>query len=280
MPNPNPNTVTRKPAPAGRAPTARELVAAKGTRATPANAAAAKAPATAVAVRKPTPVVEKAPDTRPYLDRYLDEVSPTTMGVGRRVKFSKDDVFVTTDDEQELPPDAEYVVLADQSLSGWLKFNGPGQPPDNRMGLTYEPGFTMVERGELGDGYFRGDDGTWQVDASEWELGLDGKPDDPWKHHMYLVLQDTATSELYTFTTSSPTGRNAVGRLLKHYNRMLRSHPDTYPVIRLRTGGFNHRDERVGWVTVPLFLVCGRAPTDSAAKPDTSVGTFIDDEIK
>lgn len=256
MPRPNPNTT--KATPVGRVPTARELVAAKGARGTQ---------TTAVAVKELTPLVAKAPDTRPHRDRYLDDVSPATL-VGRRIKFSKDGDFITVDDDQVIPEGAEFVALCDQALVGWLKFNGAGEPPISHMGLLYGDDFEMPERESLGD-----------LDISQWEEGLDGKPADPWQHHMYLVLQDAATAELFTFTTASKTGRNAVGTLLRHFNRMQHSHPDEYPVVRLGTGGFNHRDERVGWVTTPVFVVCGRSPRHSVAKPDTSIGTFLNDEI-
>ena len=52
-----------------------------------------------------------------------------------------------------------------------------------------------------------------------------------------------------------------------------------YPVVRLKVGGFNHRDERVGWVEVPVFAVVGRQPKDSAAKPDTSPAGDMSDQI-
>jgi hypothetical protein len=41
---------------------------------------------------------------------------------------------------------------------------------------------------------------------------------------MYLVLQGD-NSELFTFATSSMTGRRAVGGLLRHYDRLRKSHP-------------------------------------------------------
>ena len=55
--------------------------------------------------------------------------------------------------------------------------------------------------------------------------------------------------------------------------------PDELPVIKLGTGGFEHKDSRVGWVATPVFVVVGRAPRDSAAKPDTSIAAFLDDKI-
>ena len=52
-----------------------------------------------------------------------------------------------------------------------------------------------------------------------------------------------------------------------------------YPVVRLKVGGFNHRDERVGWVPTPVLAVVGRAPKDSAAKPDSSPAADMSDQI-
>jgi hypothetical protein len=87
------------------------------------------------------------------------------------------------------------------------------------------------------------------------------------------------TQELFTFATSSVTGRRAVGNLLRHYDRMRKNDPDSYPVVRLKRSGFTHRDERIGWVHVPAFAVVGRAPKSSAAVPDTSAAAQLQDEI-
>jgi hypothetical protein len=237
-----------------RTPSARELVAAKNVQAPLSQAAS-------------TALVPATPDNRSDRSKYLDEVAPATI-VGRRVKFSKDGRFITSDDDQEIPEAAEFIALCPQTLVGYIRFNGPGEPPDSVMGLLYGDDFTMPPRESLAD-----------LDQAKWELGLNGKPNDPWGHHMYLVLQDTATSELYTFDTASNTGRRAVGNLLRHYDRMQRTHPDELPVIRLRAGGFQHKDDRVGFVKTPVFVVCGRTPSDSAARPDTSTATFLDDVV-
>jgi hypothetical protein len=224
-------------------------------------------PATAIApAAKPTLPAETPPDTRTSVQRYLDEVAPASM-VGRRIKFGKEGTFVTADDDETIGDDVDFVALCDQTLIGLIKFNGEGEPPDYRMGLLYD-GFVMPERKLLGD-----------ADPTKWEVGLDGKPQDPWQHHIYLVLQRGDTAELFTFTTASVTGRRAIGSLLRHYDRMQRTHPDMYPVIRLKVGGFNHRDERVGWVATPVFAVVGRQPKDTAAKPDGSPAADMSDQI-
>jgi hypothetical protein len=67
----------------------------------------------------------------------------------------------------------------------------------------------MPQRKMLGD-----------LDEATWPSGLSGQPTDPWQHQMNLVLQDRATGELYTFSTSSMTGRRAIGNLLRHYDRL------------------------------------------------------------
>src|SRR5262249_45742578 len=104
------------------------------------------------------------------------------------------------------------------------------------------------ERCDLGDN-----------DESQWPTGIDGStPLDPWQHQICVVLQKRETGEFYTFVTSSVTGRRACGQLLRHYDRMRRTNPDEWPLIKLKTGGFAHRDERIGWVSTPAFAVVGR----------------------
>jgi len=53
-----------------------------------------------------------------------------------------------------------------------------------------------------------------------------------------------------------------------------------YPVIRLKLSGFNHRDERVGWVPTPAFAVVGKAPRHAVGTvPDTSRAADMDDDV-
>jgi hypothetical protein len=217
---------------------------------------------TVVATATPTAVA--MPDGRTPHEIYLDQIAPSGV-VGRLIKFSKEGTFITNDDEAEIPDTADFVVLANETLVGWIRFNDDA-PPDRVTGLLYD-GFTPSPREALGD-----------LDQSKWPIGLSGAPEDRWKHQMYLVLQG-ANGELFTFATSSKTGCRAVGNLLKHYDRMAKKYPDELPVVRLKVGGFPHKDERVGFVKTPVFVVVGRAPRDSAAKPDTSLAADLNDDI-
>jgi hypothetical protein len=236
----------------------RAAVAQKRANATPpANNTTAVVPAKSTAVAMP--------DNRTVQQQYLDEIAPAAI-VGRLIKFGKDGTFITADDDKAVDENAVFTVLADQTLIGWQRFHD-GAPPDQHMGLLYSD-FVMPPRESLGD-----------MDESEWPAGLSGAPEDPWKHCIYVVLQSGQTAELFTFATRTKTGRRAVGSLLKHYDRMRRTHPDELPVAKLRPGGFQHRDDRIGFVPTPMFAVVGRAPRDSAAKPDTSIAAQLNDAI-
>ena len=92
-------------------------------------------------------------------------------------------------------------------------------------------------------------------------------------------MQRGDTGEVVTFVTSTQTGRTAVGTLLKHTQRLHRTHPDTYAVVNFKRSGFNHRDPKIGWVTTPAFAIVGRQPKDSVAKPDTSRQADFDDSV-
>jgi hypothetical protein len=193
------------------------------------------------------PAEVAVPDNRTLRQAYLDEIAPASL-VGRQIKFGKDGRFVTADDSEPIGDDVDFVALPDQTLIGYMRFNGEGESPDRRMGLLYD-GYIMPPRATLGD-----------TDVSQWEIGLDGKPADPWQHFIYLVLQRGDTGELFTYTTSSVTGRRAIGNLLRHYDRLQRTHPDMYPCVRLKTGGFNHRDDRVAGST------CRCSPSSGARR--------------
>jgi len=215
-----------------------------------------------VAPRASLPTI--ASNNEEYRKRYLEEVAPASI-VGDGLKFSKDGDFIRMGTEEKISDAREFRALCDQTLVGWLKFNGPGEAPDREMGLLYGGDYVMPPRESLGD-----------LDQSKWEKGLDGQPQDPWQHTQYVVLQDAESAELFTFITSSRTGRRAVGNLLRHYDRLRMAKPDHYPVVRLKKGGFEHRDPRVGWVSTPVFLVIGSVPSDGSVTPSVKVDDFSD----
>jgi hypothetical protein len=235
------------------------------------DAAKAKAAAQqAVVLAKPANTALAVPDNRTNAERWTDDLSPG-FGVGRQMRFAKGGGFVFADSEEEVPEDAEFIVLADQTLAGFIHFSPPDQdgdrePPKRVMSLLYDKSFTAPQREDLGD-----------CDPSNWPEGISGVAEDPWKKTQSIVLQNTQTQEMSTFSTVSKTGNRAVSDLLKHYNRTLRMGGNDYPVVRLRSSSYT--DKRFGKIAIPLFVVVGKASPNSTAKPDTSPSGDMNDKL-
>jgi hypothetical protein len=203
------------------------------------------------------------PDT--LRQRLLDDVAPSGI-IGRLIKFDgKEGRFLFVDNDETIDAAEDFTVLCDETLVSYVKFQPEGAPL-REGGLLYAPNFALPERMALGD-----------VDPRSWEIGLSGKPEDPWKLEMSLVLKRAATQELLTFSTMSKTGRRAVGGLLKHFDRLRRSEPASFPVVRLKPGSYE--DDRYGRVFIPTFPVVGVSPKHATAIPDTSLKGDLNDEI-
>jgi hypothetical protein len=179
---------------------------------------------------------------------------------GTFFKFAKDGKFRKTADDEEIPEGTQFVVIYDQIQGGWIKFLGKGISPERKMGNLFE-GFNPPARETLGD-----------LDQSRWEAGLSGKPADPWQFQILLPLQKVEDGELFVFNTSSITGRRAVDGLIAACARMQRTEPNDYPVVKLRVGGFQHRDERIGWIKTPTFDRVGKAPKADTTVADMTLG--------
>jgi hypothetical protein len=198
------------------------------------------------------------------VDTYLNE--HCGGGAGVLFKFAKDQRFRRVDDGEEIPLGTEFTVVYDQIQVGWIKFNGKGEPPERKMGALFQ-GFLPPPREELGDD-----------DQSLWEVGLSGKAADPWQQQILLPLQ-AEDGELFIFGTTSITGRRAVGRVIDECRKMQRREPDDYPVIKLALSSFQHREERIGRVTVPAFVRVGKTAKTGMAAIDTSIAADMNDEI-
>jgi hypothetical protein len=171
------------------------------------------------------------------VDDYLNEQG----GPGGRWAKFKGGVFLTTDDGKEMDTDASYRVLYRETRASWKKFI-EGQSPEVHGGLIFD-GYTLPRREELGD-----------ADPSKWDIGLSGKPEDPWQHFLEIVLERCDTREVFLFGTSSYTGRKAVAALLKNCQRA-----GSDLIVKLCAGSFRHKDPRIGLVSIPSFSVVADA---------------------
>jgi hypothetical protein len=222
------------------------------------------APTNTLPVRTDTRAVA-APVDMDAVERHLDKVSPQGIA-GHLLKLTQNGEFRTKDTDEKIEKTVEFVCLANESFVGWQKFNGPGEPPDRIMGLLYG-GFDMPAKDSLPD-----------RDKAFWLPGLSGEPEDPWKYTMCAVLRKVETNELYTFSTDSRSGCQAVTALLRHFNQMEKRHEDAFPVVRLEAI-LKERVKVPGTYHVPMFVIVGKSPKESFEKPDTSAGADMDDEV-
>src|SRR5262245_6169604 len=95
---------------------------------------------------------------------------------GTFIKFAKDGVYRRQSDDAQIPTGTEVAVVYDEIRVGWIKFLDKGQQPERKMGPVFS-GFVPAGREELGD-----------LDETQWEIGLSGKPTDPWQFQVLVPL--------------------------------------------------------------------------------------------
>ena len=211
------------------------------------------------AAQAPLPDIVKAavpavPDNRTAAERLADTIAPSFMP-GPPIKFDgKAGRFVLPGTDEAISEAIRYAALIPEMWSGWIRFNGEGEQPTRIGGLPYD-GYELQPRESLGD-----------LDPDEWPAGLDDKPADPWLHQLLVPLQNLATLEVFTFQTTSTTGRTAVGALMNAYNRMRRTRPNEVPIVMLKPGSYEHRT--FGKVNIPSFVIVGRTVPGDAQPVD------------
>ena len=128
-------------------------------------------------------------------------------------------------------------------------------------------------RNELGD-----------FDETKWELGIDGKPTDPWSYGHRQILKGWDNENIYTFRTSSFGGKRAMQMLYREYMLEREKHPGCYPVIELHEEKVMNK--AFGLINQPRFPIIGWRNLDGTpqieATPDdprTAISEALDDEI-
>jgi hypothetical protein len=193
---------------------------------------------------------------------YLAKHSSTAIPV----RFNKEGKFILpTEADKELPEGTQLAVIWDQARGGYQRFGGKGERPEFRVDLIF--GGQPPGRHELPDN-----------DPAQWPTSdLTGEKEDPWREVQMVPLQSIDDGTVYVFSTMSVTGLRAVANLLTQSARMAAKDGDSYPVIKLRCGGYEHK--RFGWVKVPAFERTGKAPKSDITAAVTSVAGDLDDTI-
>jgi hypothetical protein len=196
----------------------------------------------AVAERKATDVtLTGGGGNRDVYMAVADAVAPKHVQ-GSLLKFNKGEWLAG--EKQEIVPNGTRVIAAvDQILMGWV-FWEDGKPTDHRMVLV-SSGEAPARRAELGD-----------LDQSRWEKDASGELRDPWAMTFYVPMVDD-TGEVFTFSTTSRGGKNAVADILRHYSRNRNSNPGKFPVMALESDTYQHSNAQYGRIKYPVFKQVG-----------------------
>lgn len=175
-----------------------------------------------------------------YFQSYGDQVSQRSI-VGKLLKFSKGD-YLVGENNDEVEEGTQLVANMDELMVGWIKWED-SKPVEQIMGRVSE-GYQPSKRNTLGDD-----------DKSKWEVDDQGRERDPWQFSNYLILKSVDGDDLFTFTTSSRGGLNAIGELCKTYGKLMRQKADEFPVIALEVGSYQHSNKAFGRIKFPVLKV-------------------------
>jgi hypothetical protein len=195
---------------------------------------------------------------------WLEYGAATSMNdyVGDLLKFNaKKGEYIAGKDEV-IEPGTELVANMESLEVGWIKWED-SRPGPRRMGRLVD-GFQPLTRKELGDT----NEADWPIDDETKE------PQDPWKFTNNIVLANPEDGRLFTFTTSSQGGLNAIGVLCNGYGEVQALHPNEWPKVALAADSYQHRKRAYGRIEYPIFDIVGWVPKDggNATKGGTKKG--------
>jgi hypothetical protein len=218
-----------------------------------------KSSSTAVAMQTDDP-------TQDYLSEHAAGSIPGTL-----IRFNgKDGKYVHLDgSDLELGETDTFIFLSDQVWIGWIKFDREGHNPPARIQGLLSDGFHMPPRESLGD-----------TNEALWPTGLSGRPEDPWRHQVIILLQHCSSGEMFAFLATNPTSRGACHDLMNHCKRRERISRSDFPLVRLRAGGYERRDPPKVWVHKPVFAVVGhQAKSEVVSATAGNLADDLNDEV-
>jgi hypothetical protein len=77
----------------------------------------------------------------------------------------------------------------------------------------------------------------------------------------------------------SVTGLRATATLISECRQTAKKDTETYPVVELAIGTFEHKNPRIGTVKKPAFKIVGKVSRNGVEPPQTGAGAVLDDEI-
>jgi hypothetical protein len=181
--------------------------------------------------------------TDPF-EAFADRVAPRYI-IGDLLRFSKGD-YLAGESGRNVPAGSIFTAAVEELMAGWVKWSD-SKPAEHIM-VRVADGAPLPKRNELGDN-----------DETKWETDANGNPRDPWQFTNYLPMMNEA-GELFTFTTSSHGGINAIGILARRYGNHRKRHPNLLPLIALGVGSYAHKNRDYGRIKFPQLTPAGWVP--------------------
>lgn len=182
-------------------------------------------------------------NANPFLE-HADSATQRNI-VGKLLSFSKGDWYAGQD-KDEVPEGTMFIANMGEMLKGWQRWED-NKPTDQIMGKVMDR-FQPPRRSELPD-----------QDRSEWEVDAAGKERDPWQMTNYLLMKGHNDGQLYTFTTSSKGGLDAMALLCRAYGPNMATRPDHWPIVEIGDDSYPHPKKELGRIKYPTFKIVGWA---------------------
>ena len=155
------------------------------------------------------------------------------MIIGKKLKFKDGQWLYGLKDEHRIELGTQMVVAFPLVLYGYIRFDS-GKLVEQIVGPVIED-FEPPPRSELGF-----------LTQSEWPIGLDGKPTDPYQLRYAVPMKRVGQfGEIFTYVTTTPTALDRVGNLLDMIASRGTFHRGSLPIIELQTDSFASRYGRM-----------------------------------
>ena len=158
------------------------------------------------------------------LERHLAEWGGAP---GRLVAFNgSTGIHRTLDDGVEVPGGTEFVMFLHETKKGFIKFNGPGEPPTLKM-IRIDQNVEEITRDSLGDN-----------DETKWPI-VDGKPKDPWiEQYVIPSMRNDPGGELFVYVARGIVAMLSVESLLGRWRHSPRRREGLVPVVKVDNGTY------------------------------------------
>jgi hypothetical protein len=187
--------------------------------------------------------------------------------VGQLLKFTKGNWKAGMHNET-IEEGTQLIVDMHTLTVGWQKWEDE-KPVDNHMGLVSE-NYQPPRRTAIGD-----------LEKEHWPEDRNGVKHDPWQTaNMVLMRQIGTTGDeegLYTFVSGSRGGTNAIGVISKLYGRNIRIDSEALPVVELSSDSYQHSDNRIGEVFIPVLKLIGWATATDVEDATETVITPVNE---